>query len=132
MRLWVRTQSEIVKGDTVKVVVIEIMVGHVSVGSVVADDSGHDNQAHITWSILPQYRGQGHMTWALRESLPGLLMRWNRLVAIIRPGNEASKRLAAAVGFTHEGTAREGRFIDGAYEDVEHWAIIARDLVPSE
>lgn len=118
-------------GATV-LIMCEILVNDLRVGSIVAGDSHHDNQAHIEWRLHEAHRGKGHASWALREALPTLLTQWNRLVAIIRPGNFASKKLAAAVGFIHEGTAREGRFIDGAYEDVEHWAIIARDLAPSE
>lgn len=129
MRELVITTSSVYEGDQEMLsMVAAITVNEVRVGHIVATDSGHDRQAHISWEIDPLFRGMGFTSWSLQQSLPKFLERWNRLVAIIRPGNVASKALAAKAGFTLEGVAREGRYIDGAFEDVEHWAIIARDL----
>ena len=61
-------------------------------------------EPEIKWALVPAARGKGYAAEAARtvrsmarESLPGL-----RLISLIAEGNEASVRVARAVGARHE------------------------------
>lgn len=109
---------------------IPILDGTRQIGSIVVTDAGHDRWGYIVWEVLEEYRGRGHVSTALRNHLPSLLTRWHRLVAVIRPGNEESMRLAEAVGFEAECVQRRARFIDGGWEDTHLYVMLAPEEAP--
>lgn len=74
-------------------------------------------------------RGRGIVTrtvaamldWAVTER--GMLrVEWK-----CAPGNEPSRRLAERLGFTHEGTLREAFPVRDERQDLEVWALLARE-----
>lgn len=52
-----------------------------------------------------------------------------RIEAEVRPDNEASNRLLAALGFTLEGRLRQRWQTRGEAYDVHHWGLLAGELV---
>ncbi|HSL28398.1 MAG TPA: GNAT family protein [Anaerolineales bacterium] len=80
-----------------------------------------------------QQRGKGVTTEAVN-----LLVRYlfetkhvNRIRLVIDAGNLASRRLAEKCGFKHEGTARGAWYHRGAHRDVEIYAILHQDVIPT-
>ncbi len=53
----------------------------------------------------------------------------HRVEANIQPGNLASRRLVARLGFVREGFSRRYLKIGGRWRDHERWALLAEDLV---
>lgn len=87
------------------------------------------HRAEIGYDLARPFWGQGFMTEALRavlaygfESL-GL----NRVEALVMPGNEASRRLLARLGFVAEGTLREYAFFKGSFHDLICFSLLKRD-----
>jgi RimJ/RimL family protein N-acetyltransferase len=87
--------------------------------------------AMIGYSLLPEWRGKGYATRALR-----LVARWAfaeagiaRLVAGTHPDNHASQRVLERAGFTREGLAR-GRLptADGGRIDDVLYGLLPGDL----
>lgn len=88
--------------------------------------------ATIGYSLLPEWRGRGYATRALR-----LVSRWafaeagiSRLVAGTHPDNSASQRVLERAGFTREGLAR-GRLpaVDGSRIDDIQYGLLFDDPV---
>jgi RimJ/RimL family protein N-acetyltransferase len=71
-------------------------------------------------------RGKGYITEAVNLLVGYLfgLLKMNRVRLIIHPDNLASRRVAEKCGFRHEGTARGAWFLQGAYHDVEVYALL--------
>ena len=53
----------------------------------------------------------------------------NRLQALVMPGNEASAKLLAKLGFTEEGTLRQYAFFKGKYQDLRCFSLIWEELL---
>jgi ribosomal-protein-alanine N-acetyltransferase len=51
----------------------------------------------------------------------------HRLEANVRPGNVASRRVVAKLGFREEGMRRRYLFIDGEYRDHITYALLSED-----
>jgi len=51
----------------------------------------------------------------------------HRVYAIIHRGNIASRRCFEKVGFQHEGTLREARYVNGAFIDLHYYAILEHE-----
>ena len=51
-------------------------------------------------------------------------LRLHRVSATLMTLNEASKTLCERLGFVHEGTARQARFVDREYVDVERYGLL--------
>lgn len=82
----------------------------------------------------PEHRGKGFTTEAVNLLVRYLFetRRVNRIRLVIDPGNLASRRLAEKCGFLHEGTARGAWYHRGRHRDVEIYAILHEDVIPSE
>ena len=68
---------------------------------------------------------KGWMTAALHAAVQFAFndLGLHRLEANIQPGNTASARLAKRVGFRKEGSSPRYLFIDGSWQDHEHWVV---------
>jgi RimJ/RimL family protein N-acetyltransferase len=86
-------------------------------------------QLELGYVVAPEARGRGVATKALE-----LLTDWAfaeldalRIELWISTANEASKRVAANVGYRHEGTLRSYHFKQGMRHDFEVWSRLASD-----
>lgn len=82
----------------------------------------------------PEQRGKGFTTEAVNLLVRYLFesKRVNRIRLVIDPGNLASRRLAEKCGFQSEGTARGAWYHRGRHRDVEIYAILHEDVIPTE
>lgn len=80
-----------------------------------------------------EQRGKGVTTEAVNLLVRYLFesKRMNRIRLVIHPDNQASRRLAEKCGFKHEGTARGAWYNKGRHQDVEIYAILHDDVIPS-
>jgi RimJ/RimL family protein N-acetyltransferase len=83
----------------------------------------------LGYVLLPEARGRGLAKHALQE-----LTAWAfdeldmlRIELLISSSNEASKRVAAGCGYTHEGTLRSAHFKQDLREDTEIWSRLPSD-----
>lgn len=102
------------------------IVGMVTLGQIVL---GPMRSAAASWWI-----GTGHEARGLGREAVGLLLDHafhdlglNRVEANVRTGNDRSRRLAAALGFRHEGLSSDFLEIDGAFRDHDRLAILRRE-----
>jgi RimJ/RimL family protein N-acetyltransferase len=86
-------------------------------------------QLELGYVVAPAARGRGVATQALE-----LLTDWAftefdalRIELWISASNDASKRVAAKVGYQYEGTLRSYHFKQGRREDFEIWSRLASD-----
>jgi ribosomal-protein-alanine N-acetyltransferase len=54
-------------------------------------------------------------------------LRFNRIQALVIPGNVASANLLSKLGFREEGTLRDYAFVRGRYQDLRCFSILMRD-----
>ncbi len=87
-------------------------------------------RAELGYWLLPEGRGQGHATRALR-----LASRWAlsqpgvaRLELATSPENTASQRVAERSGFRREGVLRSYHVVDGRREDAVFFSLLPGDL----
>jgi [ribosomal protein S5]-alanine N-acetyltransferase len=104
-------------------------VGGACLGLVTVDrrDAG---RAELGYWLLPESRGRGHATRALR-----LVSRWAlsnpgiaRLELSTSPENAASQRVAERSGFRREGVLRSYHLVDGRREDAVFFSLLPGDL----
>jgi ribosomal-protein-alanine N-acetyltransferase len=87
------------------------------------------NRAETGYWLLPGYWGQGLM----RECLSAILgfafanMRMHRIVAVVEPLNHQSALLVQKLGFRHEGTHRQCEIKNGAYIDLDYYALLKQE-----
>jgi len=86
-------------------------------------------QLELGYVVAPGARGRGVATRTLE-----LLTEWAfleldalRIELWISTGNEASKRVAANVGYRYEGTLRSFHFKQGIRDDFEVWSRLSSD-----
>ncbi len=105
------------------------LVGVVNLTNIVR---GAFRSGYLGWYAFTGHERQGLM----REGLDAVVrhawarLRLHRLEANIQPGNEASKALARACGFTLEGYSPRYLKIRGRWRDHERWAILADTRKP--
>lgn len=83
-------------------------------------------RAELGYWIAPEHHEQGYGSEAAELVVEygfdqvGL----HKIAARVFEFNEASQRLLESIGFTREGTHRDGEFIDGAYQDVYWYGLL--------
>jgi [ribosomal protein S5]-alanine N-acetyltransferase len=80
----------------------------------------------IGYWLLPPYQGMGIMTEALPAiinyafKLPGI----HRIEAVVEEGNTSSNSLLQKLHFVYEGTLRQSEIKNGAYINLQYWALL--------
>jgi [ribosomal protein S5]-alanine N-acetyltransferase len=105
------------------------IAGFVTVNDVVR---GAHQRATVGYGVFAPRAGRGYMSEGF-----GLVFRFafgdlglHRLEADIQPGNVASLRFAAKIGFRREGFSPAFIRIDGTWKDHERWAITSDMVMP--
>lgn len=88
-----------------------------------------DGTANFGVWFHPKAQGEGYALEASAHLLEyGFSdLRLNRVSATAMAPNEDSRTLCERLGFVHEGTARQARFVDGAYVDDERYGLLAEE-----
>ena len=73
----------------------------------------------------PNYwnKGLGASVVTRLTTLAFTVYHLHRVYAVIQGGNIASRRCFEKVGFQHEGTLRDARYVHGAFIDIHYYAI---------
>ena len=94
-------------------------------------DCDHENHnADMGYWLFPAHWGAGVM----REALSAILrhgfaqMRLHRIECEVEPANLASSRLLRALGFSLEGRRRQVAYKNGAFVDMDYYALLAHEL----
>lgn len=90
--------------------------------------------AEIAYYVLPAGQGKGYATDAVRTLVRYAFEEQNAhsVVARIRADNEPSRRVVEKVGFTREGTRREGYFRGGDYHDIAIYGLLRSEIDTSD
>jgi RimJ/RimL family protein N-acetyltransferase len=56
----------------------------------------------------------------------------HRVYAVIQGGNIASRRCFEKVGFHHEGTLRDARYVNGQFIDLHYYAVLEPEWTPEQ
>lgn len=80
----------------------------------------------IAYYITPPAQGNGYMTEAARLLVDHAFTerRLHRVLARAIESNEASRNLLTNLGFEEEGRERDGKFVQGGYEDVYRYSLL--------
>ncbi len=98
------------------------LVGFCNLSYIVRGDLG---SAFMGFAAVEGFQSQGYMREGLDLVLDEAFGRvgLHRVEANVQPGNEASRRLVARLGFVREGFSESYLKIDGEWRDHERWAI---------
>lgn len=108
--------------------IVETLAGEAVGLVVVAAERAEARSAELSLLIGEAgNRGRGLGTDALRTTLEACFGGWNlhRVWLRSEAGNAGAHRLYARCGFRREGTLREAAFLDGRYEDVAVFGLLA-------
>jgi RimJ/RimL family protein N-acetyltransferase len=85
-------------------------------------------EAELGYILAPEARGRGAATEALRQLTDwGFARGLKRLELRVDGENEASKRVAARCGYTHEGVLRSVYFKEGRRSDLFIYSLLPGD-----
>ena len=86
-----------------------------------------DGVGDLSYWILPEHQGEGygHDAVALLLEYGFDELRLHRVRADCYASNDGSRGLLESLGFTQEGRFREAAFLDGTYEDVLRYGLLA-------
>ncbi len=84
------------------------------------------NRAEIGYWLLPDHWGQGIMAECLKAIIRYAFsdMHMHRIVAVVESPNHHSALLAQKSGFRYEGTHRQCELKNGAYIDLDFYALL--------
>lgn len=108
--------------------IVETLEGEAIGLAVVVSDRPEARSAELSLLIgEPERWGRGLGTDALRTLLEACFGGWNlhRVWLRSEAGNARAHRLYARCGFRREGTLREAAFLDGRFEDVLVFGLLA-------
>lgn len=100
------------------------------IGFHFSDRTNH--RTEIGYWLLPEYRGKGIVTNAVRYlcQLAVCENNFNRIQIRCAVGNAASNAIPLRLGFTQEGTERDGELlIDGEYTDINVYSILKKEII---
>ena len=88
-----------------------------------------NRKVELGYWLGKNFQGQGIMTDASRAAVTHLLveMDLNRVTIQCATGNAKSCAIPRRLGFTLEGTLRDGQLLNGRYEDLLMFAMLRRD-----
>jgi ribosomal-protein-serine acetyltransferase len=91
-----------------------------------------NRKVELGYWLGKNFQGQGIMTDASRAAVTHLLveMDLNRVTIQCATGNAKSCAIPRRLGFTLEGTLRDGQLLNGRYEDLLMFAMLRRDWKP--
>lgn len=110
--------------------IITLHSSDVVIGQLGFNSWDHDSNAvEVGFDLKREFWRQGIMQEALRAIiLFGMNeMNLNRFGAQVSAYNDASKQLLTKLRFQHEGTQRDQYFENGAYHDLDLFALLRRD-----
>ncbi len=90
---------------------------------------GH--KAAIVFALMPEYWGEGYITEAIKPVAEyGFShLELQRIEAEVMPGNTASGRTLAKLGFKHEGLLRQWIQWDGQCFDADMYSLLKNDII---
>lgn len=102
------------------------LVGQVTVAGILR---GALNAGHVGYWVDRRVSGRGIIPTALALVADHCFQQvgLHRLEANVRPGNVASRRVVAKLGFREEGMRRRYLYIDGEYRDHITYALLSED-----
>lgn len=88
-----------------------------------------NRKVELGYWLGKNFQGQGIMTDASRAAVTHLLveMDLNRVTIQCATGNAKSCAIPRRLGFSLEGTMRDGQLLNGRYEDLLMFAMLRRD-----
>lgn len=91
-----------------------------------------NRKVELGYWLGKNFQGQGIMTDASRAAVTHLLveMDLNRVTIQCATGNAKSCAIPRRLGFSLEGTLRDGQLLNGRYEDLLMFAMLRRDWKP--
>ena len=91
-----------------------------------------NRKVELGYWLGKSFQGQGIMTDASRAAVTHLLveMDLNRVTIQCATGNAKSCAIPRRLGFSLEGTLRDGQLLNGRYEDLLMFAMLRRDWKP--
>jgi ribosomal-protein-serine acetyltransferase len=101
-------------------------------GAIRVKDIDHaDRKAKIGYFIGSQYQGKGIVTSSVRAVLAHCFesLGLNRVELRCAAGNQSSMRVAARLGFSHEGLLRQDEFLHGVFVDQHVYSLLRDELV---
>lgn len=94
--------------------------------------SDRDNhRTEIGYWLLPEYRGKGIITQAVRYLCDWAFFEkdFNRIQIRCAVGNQSSNAIPQRLGFTLEGTERDGELLSsGEYTDIHVYSLLRKDF----
>ena len=92
-----------------------------------------NRKVELGYWLGKNFQGQGIMTDASRSAVTHLLveMDLNRVTIQCATGNAKSCAIPRRLGFSLEGTMRDGQLLNGRYEDLLMFAMLRRDWKPA-
>lgn len=89
-----------------------VVLGHQAVGSIGCFGPPDDGETEVGFGLVPEVRGQGIATEALRAMVAAAAQVGVRLRASVSPDNRASLRVLARCGFTElRGSNEDGELV---------------------
>ncbi len=101
----------------------------VTVGDLAFRLDADGRNAELGFTLHPWARGEGFATEGGRALLAYGFTVWgvHRFEASCHPGNVASSRLLATLGFRYEGTSIESYWVGDVVSDDAHYALLRRE-----
>ncbi|MGZ5401013.1 MAG: GNAT family N-acetyltransferase [Nocardioides sp.] len=89
-----------------------VVLGHQAIGSIGCFGPPTDGETEVGFGLVPEVRGQGIATEALRALVSEVARAGVRLRASVAPDNRASLRVLARCGFTElRGSNEDGELV---------------------